>query len=127
MSTRTKLLLSALACLLCIGIVLSTSESHQPFALLSPEDLASAELETELGIIVSLSDEAELSQLADILNHLAIVHQEDPEGDVRVRYSISTQDGKTYDFEVYDAHLRIDGISYAADTQALLDFAQTIS
>ena len=127
MSTRTKLLLSALACLLCIGIVLSTSESHRPFALLAPEDLASAELETELGIIVSLSDEAELSQLADILNHLTIVHQEDPEGDVRVRYSISTQDGKTYDFEVYDAHLRIDGISYAADTQALLDFAQTIS
>ena len=127
MSTRTKLLLSALACLLCIGIVLSTSESHRPFALLSPEDLASAELETELGIVVSLSDEAELSQLTDILNHLAIVHQEDPEGNVRIRYSISTQDGKTYDFEVYDAHLRIDGISYAADTQALLDFAQTIS
>ena len=127
MSTRTKLLLSALACLLCIGIVLSTSESHRPFALLSPEDLASAELETELGIVVSLSDEAELSQLADILNHLAIVHQEDPEGNVRIRYSISTQDGKTYAFEVYDAHLRIDGISYAADTLALLDFAQTIS
>lgn len=127
MTTRLKLLLSALACILCIVIVLSTDLSHQPFQRLSAADITSFDLETEVGLTVSISKREDIAVLAGILNNLTLLQTVDPEGTVRADYTIFTDSGSSYRLIVYDGFITLDGVSCAADlesTSALYEFAK---
>ena len=56
MTTRMKLFLSALACILCIVIVLSTDTSHRPFERLSAGDVVSFDIETAVGVTATVTE-----------------------------------------------------------------------
>ncbi len=127
MSTRTKLLLSAFACILCIVIVLSTDISHQPFERLAADDITSFEIETNIGVTAVISDDEEISVLTDILRRLTVLHNVDAQGETLASYSIYTQDGKNYELAVYDGFISLDGITCSADvayTDELYEFAK---
>ncbi len=127
MSTRLKLLLSALACILCIVIVLSTGVAHRPFERLSADDITSFDLETDVGLTASVSDQTESAALAGLLNRLTLLHNVDPEGAVRARYTIFTDSGTSYHLVIYDGYVTLDNVSCAvnpASTSALYEFAK---
>lgn len=127
MTTRMKLLLSALACILCIVIVLSTDTSHRPFERLSAGDIVSFDIETTVGVMATVSEKAETDALAALLKNLTVYHNIDTDGAVLASYSILMQDGKSYALAVYDGFIRLDGVSCSADaahTDALCEFAK---
>lgn len=127
MTTRTKLLLSALACILCIVIVLSTDTSHRPFERLASEDITSFDIETAVGVKATISDQTEIDELAALLNSLTIYHNVDADGTELASYSILVQNGKSYELVIFDGFIRLDGVTCSAntiDTDALYEFAK---
>ncbi len=127
MSTRTKLFLSALACILCIVIVLSTDTTHRPFERMSPDDITSFDIETSVGVAVTVTGPDERRTLADMLKRLTILQNVDVEGDILASYSIFTKDGKSYHLAVYDGYIRLDGVTCSTDaahTNELFEFAK---
>ena len=127
MTNRMKLLLSALACILCIVIVLSTDASHRPFERLSAGDVFSFDIETTVGVTVTVTNQTEIDTLVTLLKNLTVLHSADAVGAVLASYSILRQDGKSYTLAVYDGFIRLDGVSCSADvahTDALYEFAK---
>ena len=127
MSTRTRLLLSALACLLCIVIVLSTDQPQRPFQRLTEETIAAFEVETAVGVSATVSDPESLRSLAGLLRDMIVYRHIDADGTLLAAYSIFTQDGKEYHLAVYDGFISLDGLSCSADpahTEKLSVFAR---
>ena len=105
MSTRTRLLLSALACLLCIVIVLSTDQPQRPFQRLTEETIAAFEVETAVGVSATVSDPESLRALAGLLRDMIVYRH----------------------IDVYDGFISLDGLSCSANpahTEKLSVFAR---
>ena len=129
MSTRGKLWLAALACILCIVLLFSTDRSNQPFLRLTAEDIVSFDV-TDGGMYVTVSDPDRIESLAELLRTLTVGHRTSADQGGGTLLSVLTRNGVTYDLTITDGFISLDGAVYTADsaqTDALLSFAKGLS
>ena len=126
MSTRTKLLLSALACILCLFIVLSTDRSNQPFLRLQAEDIVSVEVSSPDVGVHTVTGREKLDDFSALLRALAVEHRTSPTDGSATQFAILTKRDITYTLRVTEGYISLDSAAYTADTvhtDALLRFA----
>lgn len=129
MSTRVKLWLAALACILCIVILLSTDRSNQPFLRLTADDIISFDVSTETDSF-TVSDPAGIEELAAQLRGLTVGHRVTADQAGGLLLTIETRNGITYSLTVTDGLVSLDGAVYTVDrscTDRLLSFAHGLN
>ena len=127
MRTRGKLLLAMLACLLCLGLLLTARPSYRPFSELSADTIAAIELDTGTGWIGRVEDPESLNAFAAQLSALTISRYGDPAGDELATLWIMRQDDSEFELILFPAHVVIDGTCCEADPaviEALADLAE---
>ncbi|MBE6935538.1 MAG: hypothetical protein E7458_03450 [Ruminococcaceae bacterium] len=126
MSTRGKLYLALLACLLCFVLLFTTRPSYRPFSELSAAQLSAIELDTGTGVIGRVEDPEMLEAFAEQLSALTISRHSDPSGRELSTLWVMREDGNEFEVILFPAHVIIDGTACAADPaviQALADLA----